>query len=483
MDYIKSYSTADVQAQAAYDVVRRTIPDHAHFFEIEINFELKPHTFRLLKNDSIQVVLIEASSGVAACKGFYHYLKYYCNSHISWDGNFIQIPEHLPSVAVTETSPSQFIYYQNVCTWSYSFAWWKWDDWQKHIDWIAMQGITLTLAPVQELVWEKVYLQLGLTKQEIDDHFSGPGFFAWQRMGNIRGWAGPLTSNFKKASSVLQKRIISALRDLGIAVALPAFAGHVPVAFKRIFPNASLTPAQRWNNFPDEFSCPLYIDPADELFHKVGTLFLRKIIDEYGGTNHIYFSDPFNEIQPRLRTLKYVSDASEGIFKAMTTVDSKATWLLQAWMFVKNLFWTDVLIKGFLTAVPKGRMLVLDLQSEFFPQYKRTKSFHGQPFIWCMLHNFGGTQGMHGSLDIVNEDIMGLHDMKNYTMVGAGITPEGINQNYVMYDFALDRGWYQNTVDVDKWLQRYTLTRYKGLNSELVTSGWHKLWVKFLKSL
>lgn len=90
---------------------------------------------------------------------------------------------------------------------------------------MALNGISLTLAPVQEMIWTEVYTELGLTTEEIDDHFAGPGFFAWQRMGNIRGWGGPLTSDFKKMSSDLQKQVIQALRDLGVAVALPAFAG------------------------------------------------------------------------------------------------------------------------------------------------------------------------------------------------------------------------------------------------------------------
>ena len=47
-------------------------------------------------------------------------------------------------------------------------------------------------------------------------------------------------------------------------------------------------------------------------------------------------------------------------------------------------------------------MIVLDLQSEQFPQYRRLKSYYGQPFIWCMLHNFGGTLGMFGSATIIN---------------------------------------------------------------------------------
>lgn len=402
---IKSYASPEIQARAAKDVIDRTIPTWSHKFAININESLPLNTFQIFKDDSNETIEINASSGVTACKAFYSYLVHFTNSSISWDGNRIEKPINLLNVNITQTSPSRFIYYQNVCTWSYSFTWWQWDDWQRHIDWIAMQGITLTLAPVQEHVWEKVYLELGLTKNEIDDHFSGPSFLAWQRMGNIRGWGGPLSRQYKLSSNALQKKIIKNLRDLGIAVALPAFAGHVPIAFKRIYPNVTFTPVSHWNNFPDEYCCPLFIDPIDPLFQKVGELFLKEIIEEFGGTNHIYFSDPFNELQPRLNTAKYLSETSNSIYKTMKNVDEKAVWLLQAWMFVKNPFWSETQIKAFLTAVPKGRMLVLDLMSEQYPQYIRTKSFYGQPFIWCMLHNFGGTSGMHGSLDIVNEVI------------------------------------------------------------------------------
>lgn len=203
-------------------VINRTVPSHVHLFEVTIRIDLPLHTFRLHKLPGDDIVQIEATSGVIACKGFYHYLKFYCNGHVSWDGSRINMPDQLPDVNVTETSPSRFIYYQNVCTWSYSFAFWKWNDWQRHIDWMAMQGITLTLAPVQELIWYRVYTELGLTKVEIDDHFAGPAFFAWQRMGNIRGFGGPLPKGFMLWSSALQKRMIQSFRDLGIAFALPS---------------------------------------------------------------------------------------------------------------------------------------------------------------------------------------------------------------------------------------------------------------------
>lgn len=470
-EHVKSTVSENDQAKAAMNVIKRTIPINYNQFTIKIDFNFDRNKFRLVSN-STNVEII-ASSGTTACRGFYYFLKYHCKSHISWEGSQITIPSILPKILIEKQSKSLFIYYQNVCTWSYSFPWWKWSDWQRHIDWMALSGVTMVLAPVQEKIWTNIYRRLNMTQMEIDEHLSGPAFFAWQRMGNIRGLGGPLSENFKRLSSDLQKRIIFAVRELGMVVALPGFAGHVPMAFQRIFPNSTFTPVDRWNKFTNKFCCPLYVDPTDSLFTYIGEMFLTEIIKEYG-TNHIYFSDPFNEIQPKLAEGKYLRDAAQSIYSAMKSVDNQSIWLLQGWMLVKNPFWSDELIEAFLTANPIGSMLILDLQSEQHPQYERTKSFYGQPFIWCMLHNFGGTLGLHGSFQIINERVLEAQNMVNSTMVGFGITPEGINQNYVLYEFALEMGWFRERQDFKKWFTTYTTARY-GQSSDSMVDGWLEL--------
>ena len=43
-----------------------------------------------------------------------------------------------------------------------------------------MNGINLPLAfNGQEAIWQKLYLRLGLTQKELDQHFGGPAFLAW----------------------------------------------------------------------------------------------------------------------------------------------------------------------------------------------------------------------------------------------------------------------------------------------------------------
>lgn len=99
---------------------------------------------------------------------------------------------------------------------------------------MALNSFNLVLAfNGQEAIWKRVYQKFNLTDDEINEHFSGPAFLSWQRMGNIRGWGGPLSENWHSRSLILQKQIVERMREFGIIPVLPAFAGHLPRGFKR----------------------------------------------------------------------------------------------------------------------------------------------------------------------------------------------------------------------------------------------------------
>lgn len=148
---------------------------------------------------------------------------------------------------------------------------------------MALNGINFALAfHGQEAIWKKIYLDLNLTESEIDQHFGGPAFLPWfinyltfhfffillikiqigfdelifflrARMGNIRGWGGPLSDSWHNHTINLQHKILARMRELGIIPILPAFAGHVPRAFSRIFPNSSFIKINCWNDFQDNY--------------------------------------------------------------------------------------------------------------------------------------------------------------------------------------------------------------------------------------
>ena len=55
-------------------------------------------------------------------------------------------------------------------------------------------------------------------------------------------------------------------------------------------------------------------------------------------------------------------------------------------------------MQALLHDVPTGGMVVLDLRYEVAPIWSLTESYYGTPFIWNMLHNFGGRSGLYGRM-------------------------------------------------------------------------------------
>ena len=42
----------------------------------------------------------------------------------------------------------------------HSFVWWGWAEWERHIDWMALNGLNLVLAEEgQEHVWTRTFLR------------------------------------------------------------------------------------------------------------------------------------------------------------------------------------------------------------------------------------------------------------------------------------------------------------------------------------
>ncbi|XP_028043459.1 alpha-N-acetylglucosaminidase isoform X1 [Bombyx mandarina] len=417
---------------------------------------------------------IRATTGVAALWGFNYYLKKYCKSQIAWQVQRVVVPEPLPEVDELVVSNDRFRYYQNVCTASYSFVWWQTNDWVEHVQWMALNGINLALAPVaQEAAWARVYRSLGMTDDEIDEHFTGPAFLAWLRMGNVHGWGGPLLKSWNDKQREIQDSVIDYMYQLGIVPVFPAFNGHVPKAFARIFPNVTFHDVDTWNKFDAEHCCGLFVDPNEPLFKIIGKMFLKET-GSLSATSHIYSSDPFNEVKIEQWSTALVVQTAKSIFSTLLEFDDEAVWLLQNWMFVSDpLQWPKSRVRSFMTSVPNGRMLVLDLQAEQWPQYELYEMYFGQPFIWCMLHNFGGTLGMFGNMITINKEVYYARALANSTMIGVGLTPEGINQNYVVYDLMLESAWRKKPVEnLDTWAGEYAERRY-GCNT--TTDAWRYL--------
>ncbi|CAJ1080460.1 alpha-N-acetylglucosaminidase [Xyrichtys novacula] len=281
-------------------------------------------------------------------------------------------------------------------------------------------------------------------------------------------------NHFATFSVLLQFKILERMRSFGMIPVLPAFSGNIPKGILRLYPEANVTRLGPWAHFNCSFSCSYILDPQDPLFLQIGSLYLSQVVKQFG-TDHIYNTDTFNEMTPPSSDLAYLSAVSRSVFASMTAVDPQAIWLMQGWLFFSDaVFWKPARIQALLHGVPLGRMIVLDLFAETEPIFSYTESFYGQPFIWCMLQNFGGNSGFFGTVESINSGPFKALHFPNSTLVGIGMTPEGIEQNPVMYELMSELAWRKEPVNLSNWVSLYAVRRY-GSSQNNLTAAWRLL--------
>ncbi|XP_065187184.1 alpha-N-acetylglucosaminidase-like [Sycon ciliatum] len=413
-------------------------------------------------------VWVCGNSGVAIARGLYHYLRVVCNSSMTWgrrgSGDNINVPIPLPGSKgfyVRKSSSVKWRYYMNVCTVSYSSVWWDWQRWEREIDWMALHGINFPLAFTgQEHVLAQFFTQLGLTPDEQQDYFTGPAFLAWNRMGNLRKWGGPLLPNFRESQFSLQLLILKRMRALGMTPILPGFSGHIPAAIKRIYPHIQTRSSSGWVGFNSTYTGVHIIDATDPYFLPLAKQYYE-LQTKMMGTDHVYNVDNFNEMSPPTHNPEFLSNASAAVYNGMKAADPQAVWVMQGWLFVNSGFWTEAAVQAYLSPVPDSQMIILDLYAEVVPLWLNLGSFYGKSFIWCMLHNFGGRRDLNGNLSHIAHAPHDALNTPGSSMVGIGLTPEAIEQNPVMYELMLDTAWHNSPIDVQAWLDGYVGNRYR----------------------
>lgn len=445
-------------ASPAEELVKRILPEHYGNFAIEQIDSASGKDFFELESKAGKIV-IRGNNAVSIASGLNWYLKYYCNAHISWCGNQLDLPEPLPELpqALRREAVCPQRYTFNYCTYGYSMAFWDWPRWQREIDFMALNGINLPLSIVgSECAVREVYLDMGLSEQEVGGFISGPAFLPWFLMGNLDGWGGPLPASWYEKQQALQKKILARQRELGMRAVLPAFAGHVPAAIKRVRPEANITRLKSWSGFAGTY----VLSPDDELFEEIGARYVRKLSEMYG-TDHLYSADTFNEMDPPTSDLQYLTDISRKVYSSMSAADPQAVWVMQGWLFLHGNFWTQPRIDALLGGVQDDKMIILDLFSTAKPQWQRTDAFSGKPWIWCMLHNWGGKQGMYGRMTALAEDLPAARNSPEAgNLIGLGSTQEGNDINPLVFDLLFEMAWRSEPVDVKDWTARYVSRRY-----------------------
>ena len=457
-------------------LVTRLIPQKAaHFQFVKQQSKKGKDCFTLTGKDG--KIIISGNNANAMAVGLNYYLNRYCHTTVSWYAEVpVILPNKMPEVngIITSSAKVDRRFFLNYCTYGYTLPFFGWKDWERLIDWMALNGINMPLAITgQEMVWYNVWSKLGMTDQEIRSYFTGPTYLPWHRMANIDRWNGPLPKEWLEEQRDLQKQILARERAFNMKPVLPAFAGHVPAELKRIFPDANIKSLGKWGGFDEQYLCH-FLNPDEPLFAKIQKLFLEEQTALFG-TDHIYGVDPFNEVEPPSREPAYLKEISKNMYGTLTAVDPKAEWMQMGWMFYYDKkVWTPKRVKAFLTGVPQGKMSLLDYHCENVELWKTNDGFYGQPYIWCYLGNFGGNTTLTGNVKETGKRLDAALKAARRNMLGVGSTLEGLDVIQFPYEYVFDKVWTHSDKGNQQWIDELA-DRHAGFTSPSVRKAWQIL--------
>ncbi|WP_111590589.1 alpha-N-acetylglucosaminidase [Chitinophaga dinghuensis] len=409
-------------------------------------------------------LIIKASTASAAAEGLNWYLKYYCNRSMSHMGDNLSPVSPLPQIA----APVQIFtempvrYALNYCTISYTMSFYSWADWQHELDWMALNGVNVMLATVgTEAIWQRTLQRLGYTPEEARAFVAGPGFTAWWLMGNLEGWGGPVSQQMINQQEELQHKILGRMKELGIAPVLQGFYGMIPVNMKEKLHLDKVVPQGKWAG---GFQRPDFLLPQDSQYAKIAGIYYDEMKRTYGKDIQYLAGDPFHE-GGNAKGLD-VTAAAKGIQEAMQEAFPGVTWVLQGWQANPK--------TALLAGLDKSKVLVQELFGENTANWESRKGYEQTPFIWCTVTNFGEKLGLYGKLQRYADEVYRASTGPyKHLMRGAGIMPEGIHNNPVIYQLVLELPWHQEHVVVKDWITAYVRSRYGSENTH-VEEAWQQ---------
>ena len=419
-------------------------------------------------------ILLSGTSEVAIVSGFNWWLKYVAGGHLSTNGDRIDLPERLPAPEkpISRRTSLTDRYAYNFTVYGYTMPYWTWTEWEREIDYLAASGVNRALVLVgQEAVWYDAFQSFGMSESEVRDWIAQPSFQPWQWYGSITGYdpsggahAGPVSADLIERRAALGRRVADRMRELGITPVFPAFEGHVPdQLFADRNPGAKVIPQGGYSGQPR----PYWLAPTDPLYPKVAAKFYEVQSKRFGDTTH-YSNDLLHE-GGELGGVD-IGDAGKAVQDALTLAHPNSTWVLQAWQ--------DNPYQDLIESIDRKRVLVLDLDADDGPAWKKTDAFWGAPWAWGTIQNFGGRLGMFGNLTEPGQTLPEIRSMPKAdrgNLVGTAMVLEGTHLNPVVQDLFGEMVWRDKAVDLDAWILAYAKRRYGAGDDPHVREAWQIL--------
>ncbi len=455
-DFAKPITDEDIYADVM-GIIGRTIgEEYTEQFELRLDRRLRNEYFSVasLKDK----IILTSNSGLGLASAFNYYLKKICNCHISRFGNQVKLPKKLPQVngKIDCTTTFKHRYAYNYCTHSYSMAFWTEEQWQKEIDYLAMNGVNLVLDILgMEEVYRRFLTKLGYRHREIKNFITGPSYYAWFYMGNVCGIGGPIHDNFFYEKCQMARRNHRRMQILGMNVVLQAYTGMVPRDINKKNKDIPTIEQGKWKGIEQ----PLIVSPNSAYYVKLAKLFYECQKEVFGDITHYYAGDIGHEGGKLDK--KTAKESYTNVMESMLSYDKEAMWIVQCWALNPNKLFTKS-VKDY----RENHILMLDLNTEKINHnannFSRLAKYGN---VLCgLLNNFGGRNGLYGDITKIPNMVRAASQRPNFK--GIALTAESTNVNPIVTDIFFSTVW-ESIDDLKEWTKKYTIRRYGKENEHI----------------
>jgi alpha-N-acetylglucosaminidase len=406
---------------------------------------------------------VAGTSSAVILAGVETYLERVAHVAIGWPGDSLsRLPAMLPAPAapIARHAVVPDRYALNDTDDGYSNAYLDWPAWERKIDLLALHGIDEVFVPVgTEEVYRRTFRDFGYDDAGLRAWIPAPAHQPWWLLQNMSGFDAPVSPRQYARRVALAKKIVARLHELGMEPVFPGYFGTVPPDFAAKHPGADVVPQGMWAGF----ARPGWLDPHDPLYAKVAADFYRRQRTLFGdGT--MYKMDLLHE-GGRAGDVP-VAAAVRGVMAALQAAHPGARWVLLGWQHNP--------LPAVLDAVDRQRLLVVDGLSDRYEGLDREKDWHGVPYAFGSIPNFGGHSTLGANTGVWLKRFTAWRDKPGSTLRGIAWMPEASGIDPAAFALFTALAWEPVPRDEAAWFRTYADDRYGGVDAH-AEAAWRTL--------
>ncbi|MDR0498686.1 MAG: alpha-N-acetylglucosaminidase [Holophagales bacterium] len=454
--------------------------------------------------------VLRGNNAVSLSTAFNYYLKYCLYQEFPYVGQYsISLPNSLPKVTEKYVSifPYTIRHYFNEVDFRYQTFMYSKDEWQRRLDWLAMNGYnTLLMGLGEKNIWYNARFEFGYSPDAITElRNSSRGDSQYFGTYNISQIA------FDKEGK-MAKDVAEMAFKLGLEMEIYPFTGQVPFAFPKnksdyyvstlppapngnkftidlpgsVFDGTLAYPGSRWMNLPQGLFISADVGPTDVAkasamrgkFEAISKIYWKSLqnfygFDDWGFVPRYAFRSMIAEQGFVVSGSAFSQDTLTTIQKDMFRINPDMVWIQDAWRYQS---WLS-------KKVDLDRSMLLEFKAYNRPIWQNEIEPNGVPWVWCMTWNFGGNTGMDSGMNKLVYELQNARKTAR-NMVGIGVTPEGSDTNPALYDLMAEMNWrkldFANIPETDvwvaKWLKDYARRRYGTAIYDAAKSEIDEMW-------